>query len=129
MNNFLSFYIIKMYYIFQFILLALSLISCSKKDIQIPKDTLDPRNFKELYHLDSNSISCKIASDVFGIDKRPQTIMQEYSDCYFNKSKQYDTYILNCEKVRKLKTSYLYTTKIGTCFEMLVSYKRDFTKE
>ena len=89
----------------------LGLIACSKKELQIPKNTLDPRNFKELYHLDSNSITCKPAGDVFGIDKRPQSIMQEYSDCYFNKSKLYDTYILNCEKVRKLKTSYLILQK------------------
>ncbi len=118
-----------MYYIFRVTIFFIFLLSCSKNELQIPKNSLDPRNFRELYHLDPNSISCKIASDVFGIDKRPQTIMLEYSDCSFNKYKMYDTYILNCEKVRKLKTSYLYTTKIGTCFEMLTSYRRDFTKE
>ena len=78
--------------------------------------------------MDANSISCKDAG--ISLQKyRPEVFMRKDSSCSFRKFRDYDTYILNCENLKYNEKSHLYTTKIGTCYELISSYKKDFTKE
>jgi len=102
------------------------LLSCTNQ-LKIPIGSLDPRSYPELYLFEIPSFVCKQVTPITNFSFRPESFMQKSKECFFKKSSQYDQYILNCEK--SLKMSYIYTTKIGTCFEILASYKRDFTKE
>lgn len=102
------------------------LLSCTNQ-LKIPRGSLDPRSYPELYLFEIPSFVCKQVTPIANFSFRPESFMQKSKECFFKKSSQYDQYILDCEK--SLNMSYIYTTKIGTCFEILASYKRDFTKE
>ncbi len=102
------------------------LLSCSNQ-LKIPIGSLDPRSYPELYLFEIPSFACKEVTPNSNFNFRPESFMQNSKECFFKKSRQHDLYILDCEK--SLNMSYIYTTKIGTCFEILASYKRDFTKD
>ncbi len=102
------------------------LVSCSNQ-LKVPIGSLDPRSFPELYLFEIPSFLCKQVTLNSNSNFRPESYMLKSKECFFKKSSQHDQYILDCEK--SLNMSYIYTTKIGTCFEILASYKRDFTKD
>ncbi len=124
-------YYVKMYF-YRFLIrnlgyiLALFLFTCQSQ-IKIPPESLDPRNYSELYLFDASSFTCKPAFIGIKDPPRPESFFLKSNDCLFTKTRHYDQYLLNCEK--DLNLYYIYTTKIGTCFELLASFKRDFTKE
>lgn len=102
------------------------LVSCSNQ-LKVPIGSLDPRSYPELYLFEIPSFVCKQVTLNSNSNFRPESYMLKSKECFFKKSSQHDQYILDCEK--SLNMSYIYTTKIGTCFEILASYKRDFTKD
>ncbi len=102
------------------------LVSCSNQ-LKVPIGSLDPRSYPELYLFEIPSFLCKQVTLNSNSYFRPESYMLKSKECFFKKSSQHDQYILDCEK--SLNMSYIYTTKIGTCFEILASYKRDFTKD
>ncbi len=102
------------------------LVSCSNQ-LKVPIGSLDPRSYPELYLFEIPSFLCKQVTLNSNSNFRPESYMLKSKECFFKKSSQHDQYILDCEK--SLNMSYIYTTKIGTCFEILASYKRDFTKD
>jgi hypothetical protein len=102
------------------------LLSCTNQ-LKVPIGSLDPRSYPELYLFEIPSFVCKQVTLNSNFDFRPESFMKKSKECFFKKSSQHDQYILDCEK--SLNMSYIYTTKIGSCFEIVASYKRDFTKE
>jgi hypothetical protein len=108
-------------------IVALSfLLSCTNQ-LKVPIGSLDPRSYPELYLFEIPSFVCKQVTLNSNFEFRPESFMKKSKGCFFKKSSQHDQYILDCEK--SLNMSYIYTTKIGSCFEIVASYKRDFTRE
>ena len=107
------------------IYLLLFLIRCST-NFKVPPGSLDPRTYKNLYYIESSTLLCKSTNNPIYKNMHPEIQMKKEKNCSFHQMKNSDLFFLKCGDDRE---TVLYTLEIGSCFEAISSYKRDFTRD